>query len=66
MILPSGDFATGKIPAVFEKIGQVPWIIIIMVLVVLVVHLFLTYTKHGRYMYMIGGNREAALYPGFR
>ena len=64
MILPSGDFATGKIPAVFEKIGQVPWIIIIMVLVVLVVHLFLTYTKHGRYMYMIGGNREAAALSG--
>ena len=64
MILPSGDFATGKIPAVFEKIGQVPWIIIIMVLVVLVVHLFLTYTKHGRYMYMIGGNREAATLSG--
>lgn len=64
MILPSGDFATGKIPALFEKIGQVPWIIIIMVLVVLVVHLFLTYTKHGRYMYMIGGNREAAALSG--
>lgn len=64
MIMPSGEFATGKIPAVFEKIGQVPWIIIIMVLVVLVVHLFLTYTKHGRYMYMIGGNREAAALSG--
>lgn len=64
MIMPSGDFATGKIPAAFEKIGQVPWIIVIMVLVVLVVHLFLTYTKHGRYMYMIGGNREAAALSG--
>jgi len=64
MIMPSGDFATGKIPALFEKIGQVPWIIVIMVLVVIVVHLFLTYTKHGRYMYMIGGNREAAALSG--
>lgn len=64
MIMPSGDFATGKIPAAFEKIGQVPWIIVIMVLVVLAVHLFLTYTKHGRYMYMIGGNREAAALSG--
>lgn len=64
MIMPSGDFATGKIPAAFEKIGQVPWIIVIMVLVVLIVHLFLTYTKHGRYMYMIGGNREAAALSG--
>ncbi|EHB62305.1 MULTISPECIES: ABC transporter permease [Paenibacillus] len=64
MIMPSGDFATGKIPTAFEKIGQVPWIIVIMVLVVLIVHLFLTYTKHGRYMYMIGGNREAAALSG--
>lgn len=64
MIMPNGDFAEGKIPAVFEKIGQVPWIIIIMLLVVIVVHLFLTYTKHGRYMYMIGGNREAAELSG--
>lgn len=64
MILPSGDFATGEIPKAFGKIGQVPWIIIIMLLVVLVVHLFLNYTKHGRYMYMIGGNAEAAKLSG--
>ncbi|NMO95115.1 ABC transporter permease [Paenibacillus lemnae] len=64
MIMPSGEYAEGKIPALFEKIGQVPWIIIIMLLVVVIVHLFLTYTKHGRYMYMIGGNREAAELSG--
>lgn len=64
MILPNGDFATGQIPKVFSKIGQVPWIIVIMLVAVLAVHLFLNYTKHGRYMYMIGGNSEAATLSG--
>jgi simple sugar transport system permease protein len=64
MVLPSGDFATGQIPKLFGKLGQVPWIIIIMLLIVAAVHLFLTYTKHGRYMYMIGGNQEAAKLSG--
>ncbi|MGO4369408.1 ABC transporter permease [Paenibacillus sp. MCAF20] len=64
MIMPNGDFATGVIPDSFGKLGEVPWIIIIMLLVVIVVHLFLTYTKHGRYMYMIGGNPEAAKLSG--
>src|SRR5690606_32415112 len=64
MIMPSGDFATGVIPKVFGKLGQAPWIIIMMLVVVLVVHLFLNYTKQGRYMYMIGGNPEAAKLSG--
>lgn len=64
MILPNGDFATGEIPKLFSKLGQVPWIIMIMLIVVLVVHLLLNYTKHGRYMYMIGGNPEAAKLSG--
>lgn len=64
MIMPDGSFSTGTIPAFFSKIGQVPWIIIIMVVVVAVVHIFLNYTKHGRYMYVIGGNKEAARLSG--
>lgn len=64
MVMPDGTFATGLISPVFEKIGQVPWIIIIMVIVVIAVHIFLTYTKHGRYMYVIGGNIEAARLSG--
>lgn len=64
MIMPNGDFATGKIPAVFKSLGLVPGIIIVMIIVVLVVHVFLTYSKHGRYMYMIGGNPEAAKLSG--
>ena len=64
MIMPNGDYATGKIPKLFGTLGQVPWIIIIMLVIVVLVHLFLTYTKHGRYMYMIGGNQEAAKLSG--
>ncbi|RJE84345.1 ABC transporter permease [Paenibacillus sp. 1011MAR3C5] len=64
MIMPNGDFATGVIPKAFGELGKVPWIIIIMIVVVLLVHIFLTYTKHGRYMYMIGGNAEAAKLSG--
>ncbi|MFD2445374.1 ABC transporter permease [Bacillus sp. CGMCC 1.16607] len=64
MVMPDGTFSTGVIPASFGKIGQVPWIIIIMVVVVVLVHIFLNYTKHGRYMYVIGGNKEAARLSG--
>ncbi|WP_155890173.1 ABC transporter permease [Peribacillus kribbensis] len=64
MVMPDGTFAEGKISPLFTKIGQVPWIIIIMVLAVAAVHIFLTYTKHGRYMYVIGGNLEAAKLSG--
>lgn len=59
-----GTPTVGKLPEIFEKIGQTPWIIIIMVVVVLIVHFLLNHTKHGRYMYMIGGNPEAARLSG--
>lgn len=64
MIMANGETAPGKIPEFFSKLGQVPYIIIIMFVVVLIAHIFLTYTKHGRYMYMIGGNQEAARLSG--
>ncbi|WP_223702518.1 ABC transporter permease [Sutcliffiella deserti] len=64
MVMPDGSFAEGLISPLFGKIGQVPWIILIMVSVVAFVHIFLTYTKHGRYMYVIGGNAEAAKLSG--
>ncbi len=54
----------GTIPNSFKMIGQAPWIIIIMLVVVAVVHIFLNYTKHGRYLYVVGGNREAARLSG--
>ena len=60
MVMPDGTFAEGQIPPFFSKLGQVPWIIILMIVIVVAVHIFLNHTKHGRYMYMIGGNEEAA------
>ena len=45
-------------------IGPVPWIVIVAALFLLIGHLVLTYTRFGRYVYMVGGNREAAEYSG--
>lgn len=59
-----GSPTVGTLPKMFTYLGQTPWIIIIMVLVVALVHIFLNHTKHGRYMYMIGGNPEAARLSG--
>lgn len=64
MVMSDGSFATGQISPMFQKIGQIPWIIVIMIIAVVVVHVFLNYTKHGRYMYVIGGNSEAARLSG--
>lgn len=46
------------------NIGGVPWIVIVAALFLLVGHLVLKYTRFGRYIYMVGGNREAAEYSG--
>src|SRR5882757_2838846 len=46
------------------SIGGVPWIVIVAALMLLGGHLVLTYTRFGRYVYMVGGNREAAEYSG--
>jgi len=59
-----GTPTIGKIPAVFKLLGQAPYVIIVMLVVVLVVHIFLNYTKHGRYLYVVGGNMEAARLSG--
>jgi len=46
------------------SIGPVPYIVIVAALFLLVGHLVLKYTRFGRYVYMVGGNREAAEYSG--
>src|SRR5262245_5545244 len=45
-------------------IGGIPWIVIVAAVMLLAGHLVLTYTRFGRYVYMVGGNREAAEYSG--
>ena len=46
------------------SIGPVPWIVIVAAVILLAGHIVLTYTRFGRYVYMTGGNREAAEYSG--
>lgn len=48
----------------FSAIGRAPWIIIIMLCCVLAAFLFLNFTKQGRYLYAMGGNKEAAKLSG--
>lgn len=64
MYRPDGSPSVGSIPDVMKTIGSSPTIIIIMLSCVLVVHLFLTYTKYGRYIYAVGGNKTAARLSG--
>ncbi|ELY3846343.1 ABC transporter permease [Cronobacter sakazakii] len=66
MVLPSGEMAEGVIPDAFSLLGQVPVIVIVMLVVTVVAQLGLSLTTHGRRMYAIGGNTEAARLSGIR
>jgi ribose transport system permease protein len=46
------------------SVGGTPWIVVVLAVFLLAGHLVLTYTRFGRYVYMVGGNREAAEYSG--
>jgi ribose transport system permease protein len=46
------------------SIVGIPWIVVVLGVFLLAGHLVLTYTRFGRYVYMVGGNREAAEYSG--
>ena len=46
------------------RVGGMPWIVLVLGLFLLAGHIVLTYTRFGRYVYMVGGNREAAEYSG--
>lgn len=59
-----GTPTTGKLSESFTSLGQAPAIIMIMLIIVIFAHIFLTYTKYGRYLYTIGGNLEAARFSG--
>jgi ribose transport system permease protein len=67
-LLVRGQIAYSVPPLVLtlgsKSIGPVPWIVIVTALFLLVGHVVLTYTRFGRYVYMTGGNREAAEYSG--
>ena len=67
-VLVRGQIAYSVPPLILtlgsKSIDGVPWIVIVAALFLLVAHLVLTYTRFGRYVYMVGGNREAAEYSG--
>lgn len=46
------------------SIFGVRWTIIVCLIFLAAAHFTLTYTRFGRYVYMVGGNREAAEYSG--
>jgi len=57
------------VPGIIQTLGSgriagIPWIVIVAASMLLVAHIVLTYTRFGRYVYMVGGNREAAEYSG--
>ena len=65
MRLPNGNApARTLLSDSFLNIGRAPLIIIIMLVCVLVAYIFLEYTKYGRYMYAMGGNKQAARLSG--
>jgi simple sugar transport system permease protein len=69
MRLQDGTAAKGKFSPDFLWIGQgkllgVPVSVILMIVAVAAVHIFLTYTRWGRQLYITGGNREAARLSG--
>src|SRR6202021_3250564 len=67
-VLVRGQIAYSVPPLILtlgsKSIYGVPWIVIVAALFLLVAHLVLTYTRFGRYGFMVGGNREAAEYSG--
>lgn len=65
MRTPAGaDPARTTLSDAFTAIGRSPYIIIIMLACVLLAFLFLNYTKHGRFLYAMGGNKQAAKLSG--
>ncbi len=69
MPLPTGGVAHGLMSEGFKAIGQkefleIPIPVFIMLFVVIVIHIFLNKTKYGRFLYMTGGNEEAARLSG--
>ncbi len=60
----NGQPIVQEVPDWFWKLGKAPYIYIIMILCVVAVMIFQTKTKHGRYLYMVGANPEAAKLSG--
>lgn len=71
MQFPDGSKAAGEMDPTFLQLGQGKWLgmpisVILLLIAVIGVHIFLTYTKYGRQMYVTGGNEEAARLSGIK
>ncbi len=66
MASASGQEVVREIPEAFWNMGKSPYIIMIMFVCIIAVELFLTYTKHGRLLYMVGSNSGAARLSGVK
>jgi len=69
MQMQDGTKAPGKFTESFLWIGQgklfgLPVPVLLMIVAVIAVHVFLTYTRWGRQLYVTGGNQEAARLSG--
>lgn len=56
-----GDF---KILGQGNVFGVIPVTVVFMIVMLIITHIILKYTKFGRYLYAIGGNSEAAVAAG--
>ncbi|MBF9017961.1 MULTISPECIES: ABC transporter permease [unclassified Oceanispirochaeta] len=69
MPMLEGGVAPGLMSEGFKAIGQkelfeIPIPVFIMLAIAILVHVFLNWTKYGRFLYMTGGNVEAARLSG--
>jgi ribose transport system permease protein len=69
LITTLGSGVAFRIPVGLDAAGKaayipISWPIIVCLVFLIVGHLVLKYTRFGRYVYMVGGNREAAEYSG--
>lgn len=65
MSLPGGALPKrSAFETAFAKIGQTPWIIVIMIFCIVAAHIFLQHTKAGAFFYAIGSNKKAAELSG--
>ena len=68
-LIISNGLPVHNVPQGFSFLGEgnlyaVPFVLWILLLCAVGVHVLLEYTRHGRYVFAIGSNPEAALYAG--
>ena len=65
----TGGFSIYQVPAALPWLGQgrsmgVPNTVVLLVVLYVTAHIFMSHTRLGRYIYAVGGNEEAARLSG--